>query len=166
MWREYQFAVSGVGGKTERGGRVCTAGDGNRGGFVPGAGSGGRGADALVPARVGAFDCGHGTFHAGRGALDVAHRQLNRREDDKVAEALVRAWCELPSWRGHHDGGARLAGAGDERSGNRQNCSRCDGVGRRRFLFDAVHGENSVFHLAAAFAHHFLHDRVYRRIFV
>ena len=45
-----------------------------------------------VPARVGAFDCGHGTFHAGRGALDVAHRQLNRREDDKVAEALRSCW--------------------------------------------------------------------------
>ena len=95
MWREYQFAVSGVGGKTEGGGGFRAAGDGNCGGFVPGAGSGGRGADALVPARVGAFDCGHGTFHAGRGALDVAHRQLNRREDDKVAEALVRSLRRL-----------------------------------------------------------------------
>lgn len=43
---------------------------------------------------------GMGLFTLGAGALDVAHRQLNRREDDKVAEALVRAGCELPSWRG------------------------------------------------------------------
>ena len=64
MWREYQFAVSGVGGKTERGGRVCAAGDGNCGSSVLGAGSGGRGADALVPARVGAF-VGMGLFTLG-----------------------------------------------------------------------------------------------------